>query len=270
MATHKHHDHAPCDCEKLKTAEREELREGLKHCNEQREAERQRRLDEAVERAESAETELKTLKNKLIAFQLVTVVASTVLGQEAVDKIMGKVDAAKGLQDKITGKGGDTAKPVDPHKPVSWFDPANDPLNNFRRPWEKPAIVQTPHSKGNLAGLFSGKKPQPTDKTPVEEAVDLTPKSAASEAIVRTAIGEPLQFWIPSVSTPTPDLYAMFLTPSAIPFDLYSTGLGLGNNYGIGQYYGADTGSSIGPSVPSPSPLAVFAMGGLMNTRKRA
>jgi hypothetical protein len=268
MATHKHHDHAPCDCEKLKTAEREELREGLKHCNEQREAERQRRLDEAVERAESAETELKTLKKKLIAFQLVTVVASTVLGQEAVDKIMGKVDAAKGLQDKITGKSGNPPASEDKKKPISWFDPKRDPLSNFHRPWDKPVIVQTPHTDGDISGIFSGTKAKPVAE-PAEEIAAVTPKSPVTEAIVRTALGEPLPWSIPTASETPADPHALFLTPSAIAFDLYSTGLGLGNNYGFGEYYGADTGS-IGPSVPSPSPLAVFAMGGFLNTRKRA
>ena len=46
---HKHNGE-PCDCERLKDAERETLREGLKQCQEAREAERTAREREALER----------------------------------------------------------------------------------------------------------------------------------------------------------------------------------------------------------------------------
>lgn len=263
MATHKHHDHAPCDCEKLKTAEREELREGLKHCNEQREAERERRVREAIAQAEESSKELKSAKKKLLAFQLVTVVASTVLGQEWVDKIMSKVDAAKGLQDKITAP---PAKP-DPAKPITFGDRKRDPLQQWGRPWMPRTEPKEVAAKGDISGIFAGNKPQTPADEPLPEPIATQPSVAAQIARVATATE------VPSLAlpyTPVVDPYAMFLTPSAISFDVYSTGLGLGMNYGFGEYYGADTGGSVGPATPSPSPLAVFAMGGLLNTRKRA
>lgn len=64
------------------------------------------------------------------------------------------------------------------------------------------------------------------------------------------------------------DPYAVFFTPSTLPFDVYSTTLALGNNYGFGPYYGIDTGGYI-PSTPNPGTLSVFAIGSLVNTRKR-
>ena len=84
---HKHSAGSPCECEKLKNAEREELREGLKKCVEARETERREREEENARRAEEAESEVKSLKKKLIAFQLATAVGVVVIGQEAFDKI---------------------------------------------------------------------------------------------------------------------------------------------------------------------------------------
>jgi hypothetical protein len=60
----------------------------------------------------------------------------------------------------------------------------------------------------------------------------------------------------------------VFFTPSTLPFDVYSTTLALGNNYGFGEYYGIDTGS-YAPSTPNPSTLSVFAIGSFITTRKR-
>lgn len=64
------------------------------------------------------------------------------------------------------------------------------------------------------------------------------------------------------------DPYSVFFTPSTLPFDVYSTTLALGNNYGFGEYYGIDTGSYT-TSTPSAGTLSVFAIGSLINTRKR-
>ena len=72
---------------------------------------------------------------------------------------------------------------------------------------------------------------------------------------------------IPFVPIPS-DPYAVFFTPSTLPFDVYSTTLALGNNYGFGEYYGIDTGS-YSTSTPNPSTLSVFAIGSLITTRKR-
>lgn len=77
----------------------------------------------------------------------------------------------------------------------------------------------------------------------------------------------PEQF-IPRFAT-TSDPYAVFLTPSAMPFDVYSTTLGLGNNYGFGEYYGMDTSNYSGSSTPTASTLSVFALGTAFKTRKR-
>ena len=262
MATHKHHDHAPCDCEKLKDAEREELKHGLRRCSEEREAERQRRVHEAVTRADGCEAELKSTKKKLLAFQLIAVVAGTVLGEEWVDRIVGKVDTLKGVQEKITAP----VKP-DPAKPVSLIDPKRDPLNNFARPWFPRPEARDTVVKGDIGGIFAGSKPQNPVDEPLPEPTPIQPSLAAE--IARAAVATD----IPALAlphTPVTDPYAFFLTPSAIPFDIYSTGLALGNNYGFGEYYGAGTGSSVAPATPLPSPLAVFAMGGLMHSRKRA
>lgn len=130
MADDKKHEHRGCEgCEAHRKAEREDLREKLKRCCEAREAARAEREKELQEAAEAHEEELKSLKKKLAAFQLATVVGVTILGQETFDKIMGKVDEAQGVTERITGGGGKSESPEDSKsakpqtkgsKPLSW------------------------------------------------------------------------------------------------------------------------------------------------------
>lgn len=261
---HKHSEGSPCECEKLKNAEREELREGLKKCTEAREADRRAREEENAKRAADAEAEVKSLKKKLIAFQLATAVGVAVVGQEVFDKITAKMSAVQEVQQKITGDG---AVPAEPVKPVALNgERIGQPL--FTRPWQKPNKSNATQERGNgdISGIFAGANkskdeqsaplPSVTTPTPVEEAV----KKLNTPPTVVDAL---------SVAEPF-DPYAFFLTPSALPFDVYSTTLALGNNYGLGEYYGINTGGSYVPPVPSPSPLTVFAVGGLIQNRKRS
>ena len=110
--------HKHCEgCEAHRAAEREDLKERLKKCCEAREAARTQRETEMAEELEAAEAETKSLKKKLAAFQLATVVGVTILGQDTFDKIMGKVDEVKAVQEKITGGGKSDPKDEKPSSP---------------------------------------------------------------------------------------------------------------------------------------------------------
>jgi hypothetical protein len=267
---HKHSEGSPCECEKLKNAEREELREGLKKCTEAREADRRAREEETAARAEEAEAEVKSLKKKLMAFQLATAVGTVVLGQEAVDKITAKMNAVTEVQHKITGEGGDKKD-----KPAAAPQAST---TQFGQPWSKPWVQQKPFSDrntltqsgGDISGVFAGQyESQPVLFAPdVPESASLIPPSLV-QAVTKSSSSPsllPLNF---TVTEQAFDSHSAFLTPSTLPFDVYSTTLGLGNNYGIGEYYGMNTGGAIVPTVPSPSPFAVFAMGGLVHSHGR-
>lgn len=264
---HKHREDSPCECEKLKDAERDTLREGLKKCTEAREAERRAREEENAKRAADAEAEVKSLKKKLLAFQLATAVGVALLGQDVFDRITAKVDAATAIQHKITGEGGaaapDAHHPPEPQKVGmgGWgpFVPKRNPFG--ARHQDVPE-----HTDGDISGVFAGRKPD-TDPPPVLPPV-VTPPTQLQQAVRKMDAPPDIAAVVP-VEQPF-DPYAVFLTPSTLPFDVYSTTLALGNNYGFGEYYGISSGGAAATSVPSPAPLTVFAVGGLMHTRKRA
>jgi len=261
---HKHSEGSPCECEKLKNAEREELREGLKKCTEAREADRRAREEENAKRAADAEAEVKSLKKKLIAFQLATAVGVAVVGQEVFDKITAKMNAVQEVQQKITGEG---TAPAEPAKPVAMGDGRSTP-SAWGRQWQKTNKPTTTQESGNgdISGIFAGAKRSKDEPPP--QLPSVTPPSAVEEAAKKLNAAPTVADAI-SVTEPF-DPYSLFLTPSALPFDVYSTTLALGNNYGFGQYYGNSTGGSYVPPVPSPSPLTVFAVGGLIHNRRRA
>lgn len=265
---HKHSEGSPCECEKLKNAEREELREGLRKCIEAREADRRTREEDLAKRAADAEAEAKSLKKKLIAFQLATAVGVAVLGQEAVSGIMARFDSVKAVQEKVIG-GGVADLGAEPAAPPA--DPLKVGIGGWRpiRPPLKPSTPeQTEKTDGDISGIFAGGDKSSPDPLP--------PPTVTPSVVKPVDLQKALQKDIPPVVAdaltvePPFDPYAVFFTPSALPFDVYSTTLALGVNYGFGGYYGINTGGAVAPVVPSPAPFTVFAVGGLMHSRKRA
>lgn len=91
----------------------------------------------------------------------------------------------------------------------------------------------------------------------VDTATDLSPPAGAG--------------WLDGVDPMWEEPHTAFLTPSALPFDVYSTTLGLGTNYGFGGFWGVDVGApAVLPEAPSPGTLSVFGLTGLVHTRRRA
>ena len=173
----------------------------------------------------------------------------------------------KGLQEvqqKITGDG---AVPAEPTKPVAIGSPT-DPRLPWRV-WQKPRKADETQNGGNgdISGIFAGGKKGKPEEQPLPE-ISVAANSTVQQTVQK--MSAPLTVADLAAAEQPFDPYAFFLTPSALPFDVYSTTLALGNNYGFGEYYGVGTGGSVVPSVPSPAPLTVFAVGGLMTSRKRA
>ena len=253
--------HKHCEgCEAHRAAEREDLRERLKKCCEAREAARAEREAEITEELEAAEAETKSLKKKLAAFQLATVVGVTILGQDTFDKIMGKVDEVKAVQEKITGGGkgeNKDEKPSSPTppksgKPVSW---GGDTTNLI--------LVHEPISD---AWKIRTPRPSSTLDAPLVVTEPLTPvEVAAAPATDPGGIGLP-----PVVVPPAPwahNDWSQYIFTNPTP-DLAPVAVAL--NTGVDSGWGDGAGVFIQPApVPSPNTFSVFALSLVNNGRRR-
>ena len=266
MADEKKHEHRGCEgCEAHRKAEREDLREKLKRCCEAREAARAEKEQEMQQAAEAHEEELKSLKKKLAAFQLATVVGVTILGQETFDKIMGKVDEAQGVTEKITGGGAakseteeKNAKPQPKSgKPLSWSGGGDD------------FVLVNNSSSGSWVIPFRRGTPQKSFDKPMtitEVAAPSLWEIANSTSGVQLPLppkGEELTYTPPTPSTwsqymftiPSPEI-----TPAVVAL-----------NTGV-ETVGDDAAFVFAPSasaVPTPNTFSVFALSLINNGRRR-
>jgi hypothetical protein len=113
--------------------------------------------------------------------------------------------------------------------------------------------------------LAKAKKEEKQDTEVAAEITDnKTPKQIAKIATSTQ---------VPSLEIPVTNLfnqtdpYSVFFTPSYMPFDVYSTTLALGNNYGFGEYYGIQT-SNITPA-PAPGAIALILTSFLVPLKKK-
>ena len=268
MADEKKHDHKHCEnCEAHRQAEREDLRERLKKCCEAREAARSQRETQMAEELEAAQAEASSLKKKLAAFQLATVVGVTILGQETFDKIMGKVDEAKAVTEKITGGGvkaedaKDTkpAAPAKPSKPLSWSGGSRD------------TIVLSSEPISNIWGVpsYRGSQPKAIDKpvvyteTPAPSLWEVA-SSMSSHQLPLPPKADQLVYATPPVSTwsqyiftiPSPEITPVVVTMST----------------GVEADWGDGAGVFVQPTVsavPTPNTFSVFALSLINNGRRR-
>ena len=259
MADDKPHKHVGCEgCEAHRKAERDELREKLKRCCEAREAARAEREKEIQEQAEAAEDELKSLKKKLVAFQLATVVGVTILGQETFDKIMGKVEQAQEVTERITGGGKDkddtkdsksSTPPPKTSKPLSWGGSSlirTTPISDL---WK----IGQPR----VASAFD---------QPLVITEPLTPVTVAAAPTDTSGIG------LPPITTPPQQPWAhndwsqyFFTNPSP---DI--TPVVVAWNTGVETGWGDGAGVYVPPSVvPTPNTFSVFALSLINNGRRR-
>ena len=261
MADEKKHDHKHCEnCEAHRQAEREDLRERLKKCCEAREAARSQRETQMAEELEAAQAEASSLKKKLAAFQLATVVGVTILGQETFDKIMGKVDEVQAVQEKITGGGKSDPKDEKPSpptppksgKPVSW---SGDYSNTI--------LVHEPISD---AWKIRTPRPSSTLDAPLVVTEPLTPvQVAAAPATDPSGIGLP-----PITVPPAPwahNDWSQYIFTNPTP---YLAPVAVALNTGVDSGWGDGAGVFVQPApVPSPNTFSVFALSLVNNGRRR-
>lgn len=106
---------------------------------------------------------------------------------------------------------------------------------------------------------------KPQEPILVEETQQV--KINAAQLITKNIVP---QDFVPDIQAINPDMHTFFFTPSALPFDEYSTTIALGTNYGFGEYYGIETGFYPPQNnVPSVGTLTLFAIPQLFSTRKR-
>jgi hypothetical protein len=216
---------------------------------------------------EDAKENVKKLQKKLQTMTIVTCVSITLGGEQVAKSIVSYItsynEATKAAEGKTPTVNKDDKKGGGDGKIA--ISPFRGPAYKFGLKTNiKEDIKYKPEDE---LARFAKK---PIQQKPIlEEAVAIVPPSAESVAIAK-ALSNDTQLGIMGGIAQT-DWRTVLLTPSTLPFDVYSTTVGLGYNYGFGEYYGLGEANaySAGPSVPSPSSLSVFAIAQLFNTRKR-
>lgn len=97
-------DHLHCvNCAKLKDTHCEQIKIALDECSAFKEEVRIEKEQAVVKELKEAKTKINKLQRTLSAFQIAITVGVTILGQEAFDKIFGKVEEVQKVQEKING-----------------------------------------------------------------------------------------------------------------------------------------------------------------------
>ena len=217
---------------------------------------------------EDAKDNVKKLQKKLQTMTIVTCVSMTIVGEQAAKSIVSFIstfnDASKAAEGKLPAVSDDAKKEEDKNGKVAIvpfrFQPYRFGLNTNKQ--------QSNYKPEDELARFT--KKQPNKEKEQEIQIEVTPQTPVSRAIAQAASTNSVNL-IPTVAIPETDWRNVLLTPSTLPFDVYSTTVALGNNYGFGEYYGLGEANSYNPSIqtPSPSSLSVFAIAQLFNSRKR-
>jgi len=215
---------------------------------------------------EEAKQTVKKLNKRLYMLTIVCTSAITLLGEQGGKALLSSLNTVNSAMSIADGKlpSKENGEKKDPAKP----DNKDHVLKGVWKPYkssvfpEKPTDIVKKYEKTDELAMDPKKNPIentseiPTDIFSNPPAISVS-RIADSPNTIELKSNANLPYF--------PDNFAVFFTPSLLPFDVYSTTLGLGNNYGFGDYYGIDAGSS----VPSAGSVTVLAFGPLMNTRKR-
>lgn len=190
----------------------------------------------------------------------------TLLGEQGAKSLISSLNTINSAMDAAGGK------------TTSKNDESKDSPKELLPKLNPRAGIWKPFNGKSLADIKDkGKKYNITDELAMEPDDPVSPVIAElipqQSDIVATATNNNTNLQIPERSNAylpyTADPYAVFLTPSTLPFDVYSTTLALGNNYGFGEYYGMGTLNASGGSIPEAGTVSVLALGTLVNNRKR-
>ncbi len=217
--------------------------------------------DSCAKVCDEAKASVKILQKRVYTLTIVCTAALTLLGEQGAKAVISTVNSMNSAMAAVDEK---TAKDTK--------EPTKTSLNDriIGRPWspksQKGKEEQVNFKNSDLLAMVK-KKPQ-QEKQP-EIVIPQVPQSVVQS--VYYGNNQNLTPMDPiNANTLNPaDPFAVFLTPSTLPFDVYSTTLALGNNYGFGEYYGYGSLNASGTSVPEAGTVSVLTLGTLINTRKR-
>jgi len=203
-----------------------------------------------------AKESLKKLQKKFYVLTIVCTCALTLLGEQGTKAVLSTLNAMNDAMASAEGKPVQDKK--DPVK-TSFRDPIEI------TPWSpKPPIAKEEQGKFDKEDLVAVENKKLEQQ---EKQADITVPSIPQKTIQNIAS---LSNQNLSIETPInanlfniTDTRSAFLTPSTLPFDVYSTTLGLGINYGFGEYYGMGSLNPglVVPEPPGPEVLTFTALG---------
>jgi hypothetical protein len=255
-----HSDHLHCaSCAKLKEESCAEIKKSLQECSQAHE-------DARIEKEQAVHKELKEAKNKinklqktLSAFQLATTVGVTILGQEAFDKIFGKVEEVQKVQAKIT----EIAPPIKDkeEKSASTKEPKKT-TRNTQKTNGKTDIASLLDQFTSLDKISEAKIQITKSETQSGPWVPTETVAASTKTTPELIVDPPVVPPITVASTTNYDFPIIFMSvPDMVLPTQYSL-LGFQDSpFVFGQGYDVS-------AVPAPNTLSVFALS-LINTPRR-
>jgi hypothetical protein len=230
---------------------------------------------------EEAKAKVKSLEKKVYIMTIVCTSAITLLGEKGIQSLITALNGVNSAMSAAAETGSGEPGQKDGNKNSSDSKQSNNNFLNprYQRPWQPPVKLENKEQTRGYRptdelARFSKENKIGGDK-PVEEPISvIVDQQKTTQEIIKAAMSNDTSL-IAGLANQSPvafaDPYAVFFTPSLLPFDVYSTTLALGNNYGFGEYYGIDTGSSyVAPSVPSPGTVTLLFFSQFTNTRKRS
>lgn len=227
---------------------------------------------------DDAKKNVKKLEKKIQALTIVCTVSVTIIGQQGAKALLDAIYTFNKVTEVAGGKETSKEENKDANKEEQTIKPNQNDKIGFGgwKPHRKndKQIVQeiTDPSKAfnELAKLKEEQEKQKEKQNSPQIVTDTNLTKEIVKAALNTNTELPIDSSLISMNPTIGDPYAFFLTPSALPFDVYNNTIALGNNYGFGEYYGIDSSSGYINPTPSANTLSVFVLGSFFNSRKRA
>lgn len=226
--------------------------------------------DTCAKLCDDAKENVKKLEKKIYTLTIVCTSAITLLGEQAAKSIVNTISTMSSAMSSASSVG-------DINLENNKLEIKNEEQKNKVsiggwKPVQPPFKIETDkQSKEQIKKyeLIDELSKIDDDSTPPQEPKVVTQKSQKinSQKVTTNNIKQELQNMNFSTNLNSTDPYSVFLTPSTLPFDVYSTTLDLGINYGFGEYYGIPNNNS--SIIPNPSTFSMFALGSIFNTRRR-
>lgn len=222
--------------------------------------------DSCLKLCDEAKQNVKNLQKKVYIMTIVCTSAITLLGEQGAKALLSALNTTtsaingveNSVKEKIPAEESKDQPKNDQIGGAAWIVPIK---NKFAKK-ENKQPSKTYELIDELSRLPTDNENQITglDDETIQKIVEAATENTVAESTVLENT--------PKVTFNLPDNHAVFFTPSLLPFDVYSTTLALGTNYGFGEYYGIDTGSAA-LAVPQPGAISLLLLSTTLTTRKR-